>query len=115
MEPPHVPVGFSGVLAADHRVLVDRLKQMRPVWAALRSGSSASHARLTEVLASVYEDHKQVCARFVGTDRPSLLTLNGAEQTSSTEQLEKFRQSRLRLLGKAAAPEPPRCPVSAVP
>ncbi len=112
MEPPHVPDGFSGVLAADHRVLVNRLKAMRPHWAALRKHSPASHARLTEVLASVYEDHKHVCAQFVGTDRPSLLTVNGAEQTSSTEQLEKFRRSRLRLLGmpRMAAS---RCPFPA--
>lgn len=99
MAPPHVPDGFSGVLAADHRVLVNRLKAMRQHWTALRKRSASSHARLTEVLSSVYEDHKHVCARFVGTDRPSLLTVNGAEQTSSIEQLERFRKSRVRQLG----------------
>jgi hypothetical protein len=101
MVPPHVPEGFSGLLSSDHRALIGRLRRLRPLWDRLSLEAPAIHARITEVVAYVYEEHKGVCANFVGTDRPSLVSTATVESKSAIEQLDSFKASRLRLVAGA--------------
>jgi hypothetical protein len=101
MVPPHVPEGFSGLLSSDHRALISRLRRLRPLWDRLSLEAPAIHARITEVVAYVYEEHKGVCANFVGTDRPSLVSTVAVESKSAIEQLDSFKASRLRLVAGA--------------
>lgn len=98
MCPPHAPRGFSGLLSADHLALVRRMKEMRPALEALRARDPQGHADIAAALAGVYDHHKHVCAKFVGTERSSLLMVDGSGR-SSVEQLERFKTMRIRSLG----------------
>jgi hypothetical protein len=101
MAPPHQPDGFSGLLSADHRELVFGLKANRPAMERFRAADPGRHARIVDALAGVYDQHKHVCARFVGADRASLL-MAPERGRSGVEQLERFKTARLRNLGPKA-------------
>jgi hypothetical protein len=98
MSPPHQPEGFSGLLSADHRELVFRLKAARPAIDRLRAEDPERHAKVVDALAGVYDRHKHVCAKFVGTQRASLLMAEERGR-SGVDQLERFKVTRLRQLG----------------
>jgi hypothetical protein len=98
MSPPHQPEGFSGLLSVDHRELVFRLKAARPAIDRLRAEDPERHAKVVDALAGVYDRHKHVCAKFVGTQRASLLMAEERGR-SGVDQLERFKNSRLRQLG----------------
>lgn len=102
MAPPFMPEGFSGVFSSDHRHLVRRLREERPLFEALRNGVPGAHAEVVASMIRLYDNHKQVCGRFIGVDRASLLMAPGTSQTA-VDQLEKFKQSRLRSLGVVPA------------
>lgn len=98
MAPPYMPEGFSGVFSSDHRHLVRRLREERPMFEALRDGVPGAHADVVASMIRLYDNHKQVCGHFIGVDRGSLLMAPRVGQTA-VDQLEKFKQSRLRNLG----------------
>ncbi len=50
----------------------------------------------------LYDNHKQVCGRFIGVYQGSLLMSSSSGQTA-VDQLEKFKQSRFRSLDHAPA------------
>ena len=97
MMPPHMQEGFSGLLSADHRVLVQVLGRLQPLMAAAAAQCPMHHARLTLALQRVYDDHKFICARFGGASAPSLRGRT-CSHLSGVEQLEGYRRARLRLL-----------------
>lgn len=105
MTPPHVGAGFSGLLSADHRRLIQVLGRLRPLMAEAAVRFAPQHAALTAGLQLAYDDHKFVCARFDGAAGPSLRGKQ-AEHGSGVEQLERFRVARLRLVD----PPPPGSP-----
>lgn len=100
MAPPFMPEGFSGVFSSDHRHLVRRLREERPMFEALRHGLPGAHADAVASMIRLYDNHKQVCSRFIGVDQGSLL-MNAASDETAVDQLEKFKRSRLRSLGVA--------------
>jgi hypothetical protein len=89
--------GFSGLLSVDHRRLVATLVRIRPLMAQTAQRLAAEHERLKYALDQVYGDHKYVCARFVGTEQPSLRCPN-ASPLSGVEQLDRYQRSRMELL-----------------
>lgn len=98
MESPFLPNGFSGLLSNDHRQLVMVMKTQRPAIENLRARHPDSHALIFEKLNEVYASHKHVCARFVGPEQTSLLMAQTSGR-SAVEQIERFRQMRLRSWG----------------
>jgi hypothetical protein len=98
MSPPHQPEGFSGLLSSDHRELVFRLKAARPAIDRLRAEDPERHTKVVDALTGVYDRHKHVCAKFVGTQRASLLMAEERGR-SGVDQLERFKINRLRQLG----------------
>lgn len=95
MAPPYLNDGFSGMFSSDHRLL---MSLMRQEGARFRNGSVGcprSRAALTAELGSLYDAHSSVCARFVGPDKGSLL-MNRTTSCDALQQLEKFKQMRLR-------------------
>jgi hypothetical protein len=101
MSPPNQPEGFSGLLSVDHRELVFRLKAARPAIDRLRAEDPDRHAKVVDALTGVYDRHKHVCAKFVGTQRASLLMAEDRGR-SGVDQLERFKITRLRQLGPKA-------------
>ena len=67
---------------------------------ALRHGLPGAHADAVASMIRLYDNHKQVCSRFIGVDQGSLL-MNAASDETAVDQLEKFKRSRLRSLGVA--------------
>lgn len=100
MAPPFMPEGFSGVFSSDHRHLVRRLREERPMFEALRDGLPGAHADAVASMIRLYDNHKQVCSRFIGVDQGSLL-MSAASGETAVDQLDKFKRSRLRSLGVA--------------
>ncbi len=98
MESPFLPEGFSGLLSNDHRQLILRMKLLRPAIERLRERHPDRHALIHEKLSAVYQSHKHVCARFVGPEQTSLLMAQTSCR-SAVEQIERFRQMRLRTWG----------------
>ncbi len=98
MESPFLPDGFSGLLSNDHRQLVLRMKLLRPSIERLHERHPDCHALIFEKLDGVYQSHKHVCARFVGPEQSSLLMAQSSGR-SAVEQIERFRQMRLRSWG----------------
>jgi hypothetical protein len=102
MSPPYQPEGFSGLLSADHRELVLRMKGARAAFDRLRAEDPFRHAKMVDALAGVYDRHKAVCSKFVGTQRASLLLMTEDGRRSGVEQLQRFKVNRLRQLGPKA-------------
>jgi hypothetical protein len=105
MMAPNVSDGFSGLLSVDHRHLIAVLTRLRPLMSAAAVRFAAEHARLTAALNQVYDDHKFVCARFVGAEKPSLRCPRAVE-LSGVEQLERYQRARIGLLAPGSGPEP---------
>ena len=94
MMPPAAPVTLSGLMSADHRLLVRSMLELRPELDVLRQHEPGRHARLMAALAEAYDRHIHVCERFVG-DRPSILTAERTDK-SGARLLEQFKASRLK-------------------
>jgi hypothetical protein len=109
MMPPRVSDGFSGLLSHDHRVMLEILKRLRPVFAQLPAGLERPRDRFLAALNSAYECHIFVCRRFAGDKAPSLRTATGNAR-SAVEVLEKFRQSRIELVAPVKVPTK-GCPI----
>jgi hypothetical protein len=97
METPYLPKGFSGLLSADHRRFVAKMRVLRPAIERLKTMAPKAHAGVVAALAQVYESHKFVCDRFVGSDEASLLMASDCSR-SAVEQIDRFKQMRLRAL-----------------
>jgi hypothetical protein len=93
----HVGEGFSGLLSVDHRQLVELLVRTRPLMAGAATRFASEHKRLTLALNHVYDDHKFVCARFVGAKKPSLRCPNSGP-LPGVEQLQRYQRARVGLL-----------------
>ena len=100
MSAAQVGEGFSGLLSVDHRQLVTTMGRVRPL---LQRAASQlpEHEGLVRAFAHVYSDHRFVCARFVGTDEPSL-RCPSATMSSGVKQLDRLARTRLKLLGAPA-------------
>jgi hypothetical protein len=96
MAPPIARVALSGVMSADHRCLMDTLRDMRPALKSLGEIDAARLADLHANLGTVYDRHIHVCETFVGA-RPSLLT-EGRAETSGPDLLRQFKALRLKPL-----------------
>ena len=97
MAPPFMPDSFSGLFSSDHRVLVSRLRHLRPVLDSGDGKLAQARSEMAASFAAVYDSHIAVCSRFVGADRKSLL-MNDKASCDAIEQLTKFKNSRLRLV-----------------
>jgi hypothetical protein len=89
--------GFSGLLSVDHRRLVSVLVRLRPLMAETAATLALEHQRLSMALSYVYGDHKFVCARFGGAEKPSLRCPNSSP-LPGVEQLQRYQQARVELL-----------------
>jgi hypothetical protein len=98
MSPPNQPDGFSGLLSSDHHFLVKQLREAKPAMELLRDRDQPRHKLITDALAQVYDSHKYVCSRFVGSEKTSLLMAKNADR-SGADQLEKFKAIRLKSVG----------------
>ncbi|WP_159047419.1 hypothetical protein [Streptomyces sp. XY332] len=105
MAPPQAPGGFSGLWSADHRVLVQSLREWGLAAPAKSSSLRPAHRRLVEVLTDVHHAHMGVCSRFVGSG-PSLL--RGAEP--GVQVLDRLCQRRRTALDAAPADRPAELP-----
>ena len=93
----HVGEGFSGLLSVDHRQLVALLVRMRPLMGEAVTRFASEHKHLTLALNHVYENHKFVCAQFVGAKKPSLRCPNSGP-LPGVEQLQRYQRARVGLL-----------------
>jgi hypothetical protein len=100
MMPPATPFCLSGLMSADHRTLVQTMKDMKPALKSLHQTDKSRHDAIYEQLATVYDRHIHVCERFVGTS-PSLLTAGHTEK-SGPALIEQFKALRLKPLESAA-------------
>jgi hypothetical protein len=99
MSEPHAPAGFSGALSTDHGVLVRRIGAARAAFDATACRLPREHAALKAALAAMYEDHKRVCARLAGLERPSIRSSTmTSDRHSAGELLDRFRDRRVQLL-----------------
>jgi hypothetical protein len=111
MAPPFTSEGFSGILSADHRHLVKLLHLFRPQFEAAQNGCPGHYKRFIEAFGAMYDSHKHVCSRFVGTERSSLL-MSAKNCPPAVHQLEQFKQMRIRnIQWRARRPE---CPFESV-
>jgi len=94
MMPPECPVGLSGLMSIDHRVLAQTIKEMKPALHSLHEHEPARHEALAGALSGVYDSHIHVCEKFVGA-RPSILT-EGRTQRSGPSLIEQFRSLRMK-------------------
>ncbi|MEV6552869.1 hypothetical protein AB0M57_29800 [Streptomyces sp. NPDC051597] len=101
MAPPQAPRGFSGLWSADHRVLVQSLREWGLAAPAKSSSLRPAHHQLVEVLTDVHHAHVGVCSRFVPSG-PSLL--RGAEP--GVQVLDRLCQRRRTALDAAPASTP---------
>ena len=98
---PHVPKGFSGTLSSDHGFLVRQMAAMRPQLARLQISHPESYQAMSNALAMVYEDHKQVCEHFDVAQGPSLrggLRRDAQAGPSGAEMLDRFKHRRMAML-----------------
>ncbi|CAN1549545.1 hypothetical protein MCEMSEM23_02116 [Rhabdaerophilaceae bacterium] len=98
MEPPYQPVGFSGLLSLDHRELVSQMRSAKQALEHLGAVAPESRDAMMGALGQVYDSHKHVCARFVGTDRASLLMAKDVGR-SAVEQIDRFKAMRMKAFG----------------
>jgi hypothetical protein len=105
MGSPFQPDGFSGLLSSDHRHLVRRMKLTKSSLDALRERDASAYERIAAELAGVYDAHKCVCSRFVGTDRSSLMMVREVGR-SAIDHLDRFKTTRLRAIGADGPPGP---------
>jgi hypothetical protein len=68
----HLAEGFSGLLSADHRVLMRELKKLKRA----ADSSSPAYHDLKDAIEVAYKAHAHVCERFVG-DAGSLANKDG--------------------------------------
>ncbi len=101
MEPPAMSAGFSGLHSADHAVLLQALKRLKPL---LEAGPPRLRAPLLgyqRAVDAAYRSHAWVCQRFVG-EAPSLrMEAHGAEDAQSGPErlIHHFRRRYLGLMG----------------
>ncbi|MEU1093402.1 hypothetical protein [Streptomyces sp. NPDC005877] len=105
MAPPQAPRGFSGLWSADHRVLVQSLREWGLAAPAKSSSLRPAHQHLVEVLTDVHHAHVGVCSRFVPSG-PSLL--RGAEP--GVQVLDRLCQRRRTALDAAPGSTPGQLP-----
>ncbi|WP_370943875.1 hypothetical protein AB5J62_32830 [Amycolatopsis sp. cg5] len=96
---PSMPARFSGLMAADHHHLLQRLRVAHPILLRHADSHPAALVELRQAWASAYADHTEVCARLVGSGTPSLLGTEHGQP--AVESLEHYRRSRLSTI-----PEP---------
>ena len=94
MIPPMAPEGMSGVLARDHRHLVQLLQSGRSLVKGLGPQLQCLYGRFIQAFGGAFEAHKLVCAHLGGNQRPSILMTG--EELSGVELLEELKLSRLR-------------------
>lgn len=95
MMPPLVPPGMSGVLARDHDHLVHLLRSNRAVFANLEPALKTAYLRVVSAFENTYEAHKLVCSRFVGDEKPSLLSRH-EKVAAAVEMLDRVKTTRLK-------------------
>ncbi|MET9323691.1 hypothetical protein ABZX75_26445 [Streptomyces sp. NPDC003038] len=105
MAPPQAPRGFSGLWSADHRVLVQSLREWGLAAPTKPSTLRPAHRRLVEVLTDVHHAHVGVCSRFVGSG-PSLLR----DAEPGVHVLDRLCQRRRSALDAAPAARPAQLP-----
>ncbi len=94
MSPPASPICLSGLMSADHRVMVQSIRDLKPALRSLHEHDPANHDRVHAELRAVYDHHAHVCERFVG-DRPSLLTAGSTDKTGPA-LIQQFKNLRLK-------------------
>ncbi|MEM7590102.1 MAG: siderophore biosynthesis protein [Cyanobacteria bacterium P01_A01_bin.83] len=98
MMPPKVNVDdFSGLMFWDHTYLMIVWKRVQPNFKNLSSRLKAEHDDFVAAYMSLSESHKNVCAKFGGTEIGSLRSKN----TSAVETLAKFEQNRKKLISNS--------------
>jgi len=95
---PYTPKGFSGTLSSDHGVLVKLLVGRREALAQASQRCPSAYAAMRSAIASVYDDHKWVCARFDGDRGPSLRSASVNGEQTAVEMLDRFRTRRIAML-----------------
>jgi hypothetical protein len=102
MGSPFQPDGFSGLLSSDHRHLVRRMKSSKSSLEILKDRDASRYEGIVAALSNVYDAHKCVCSRFVGTDRSSLMMVREVGR-SAIDHLDRFRSARMRAIGRDEA------------
>jgi hypothetical protein len=100
---PQLGEGFSGLLSVDHRRLVTVLNRARPLMALTAESLAVEQRQVRMALDHVYSDHKFVCARFGGSEVPSLRCPNSSP-LPGTEQLDRYHRARAELLQPGSNP-----------
>lgn len=102
MMPPHLPASFSGLLSADHRVFIAKLRGMVPELEALRLAQPAAHQAIQAALGRVYDSHRFVCEQFVGG--AASLRHEGEAAPAGGEQIARYKEARLRVFSPPCQP-----------
>lgn len=97
MEPPSAPVGFSGLLSADHQYLIKLLSAMRPDLRRLATDLPSEHRAFTRAFAGMYESHKYVCRRFNG-EKVSSLRMSSTSALTAVEVINGLKLARSKVL-----------------
>jgi ubiquinone/menaquinone biosynthesis C-methylase UbiE len=116
MEPPAVPPSFSGLYSADHIVMLQALKRMKPLLEHPPHALEPALRAYRRAADAAYQSHAWVCQQFVG-DAPSLkMQATATEDASAPERLlHHFRRRYLDLTGHPEKPPPLETPHMAIP
>lgn len=93
-----MPSGFSGLMNADHAELVEALKTAGPLLRRLKSRLRSEHDAFTQAQLLAHSAHVGVCARFGGSDRPSIHQLSNGSPKTAVEVLDRLGTSRINLV-----------------
>jgi hypothetical protein len=93
--PPAAPEGLSGLHWRDHEHMLARFAALRQPLAAAPEEFAPLRARFRAAYSAVYDDHRLVCARFVGEDATSLLMTPKSKQ-SAVGVLARYQRVRLQ-------------------
>lgn len=108
MMKPSTEVDLSGLMSADHQMLVTALRSLSEIPTEIAASVAPALGRLRSSFSAVYEAHKFVCARF--TDDAPSIWMSRRSQSPAVHSLAAFKARRLALIDRLVAPPAPSTP-----
>lgn len=95
MTPPHVQSNeFSGLMSWEHAALVKIWQKLSAIFEVLPAALQPQHDKFVAAYLDLATAHRAVCQKFGGSEVGSLR----CDQSKAVEMLDKFEQSRWRLI-----------------
>lgn len=95
MTPPGTAQGLSGLMSADHHVMVGLFQKVVPVAAVLDPQLRTSYDRFVDTVETTYQAHQHVCVRFRG-DHVVSLRMNHSSSLTAVDVLAQLGATRVK-------------------